>query len=37
MSQNLAEEIFVVFLGSLVVGFFIVAIVPFYRGSNNRS
>jgi hypothetical protein len=37
MSQNLAEEILVVFLGSLAVGFLIVAAVYFYRSSNDRS
>jgi hypothetical protein len=37
MSQNLTEEILVVFLASLAVGFLIVAMVYFYRSSNNRS
>jgi hypothetical protein len=37
MSQNLAEEILVVFLGILAVGFLIVAVVYFYRSFNGRS
>jgi len=36
MSQNLAEEILVVFLGSLATGFLIVAVVYFYRSFNDR-
>jgi hypothetical protein len=36
MSQNLAEEISILFLGCLAVGFLIVAIV-YYRSSNDRS
>jgi hypothetical protein len=35
MSPNLAEEILVLFLGSLAIGFLILAIVHFYRSSND--
>jgi hypothetical protein len=36
MFQNLAEEILVAFLGSLAVGFLVVAIVYFYRSRDQN-